>query len=62
MNRTRWLIVITVAVIVVIDVYLAATCGKACTISVTITEWSKQYPVIPFLFGGLMAHFFTQNQ
>lgn len=61
MNRTRWIIVASIAVIGAVDVFLAATCGKDCTISVNITQWSHEYPAIPFAFGFLMGHFFAQN-
>jgi ABC-type uncharacterized transport system YnjBCD permease subunit len=58
---TQWIIVITVSVVAVIDIGLALSGGKNATISVQITQWSKQYPIIPFAFGVLMGHFFGQN-
>lgn len=62
MNLTRWIIAAIVVVVASIDVMLAVTGGIDATISVVVTEWSKQYPVIPFAFGILMGHFFTQNR
>lgn len=58
---TQWIIVSSIAVIGLVDIWLALTRGKEETISVAITEWSKQYPIIPFAFGLLMGHFFAQN-
>lgn len=40
------------------DVYLLMKSGKQATISVTMYTTSKQYPIVPFLFGVLMGHFF----
>jgi len=61
MNLTQWIIVCSVGLIGGIDIVLAIAFGKEKTISVTITAWSKQYPIIPFAFGLLMGHFFAQN-
>jgi hypothetical protein len=60
-NLTRWIIVSSIAVIGAIDIVLAIVLGKQRTISVQLTLWSKEYPIIPFAFGLLMGHFFAQN-
>jgi len=61
MTLTQWIIASVTVIILIIDVFLALTKGKEQTISVAITNWSKQYPIIPFVFGLLMGHFFAQN-
>lgn len=37
----------------------AAISGKAPTISQFVWRGSKNHPIIPFLFGLLMGHFFA---
>ncbi len=62
MNLTRWIISIIVVLVLFIDVILALRYGVEGTISVQITEWSHQFPAIPFALGFLMGHFFAQNK
>jgi hypothetical protein len=62
MNLTRWIIVGVVAIVGAIDIVLAIYGGMNATISFNITQWSHQYPAIPFAFGFLMGHFFAQNK
>ncbi len=59
MTLTQYIIVAIVALTVAIDVVLAISRGRDATISVAITRWSHQYPIIPFAFGMLMGHFFA---
>ncbi len=58
MTLTQWIIASVVLIVGAIDIVLAARGGKAATISVALTNWSKEYPAIPFAFGLLMGHFF----
>lgn len=44
------------------DIYAAANEIKGDTISAIILNSSKRNPIIPFLFGFLMGHFFWPNQ
>lgn len=62
MNRTRWIIAGLTAGILLIDVYLAATGGVDATISIEITRWAHEYPVVAFACGFLAGHLFAQNQ
>lgn len=62
MNLTRYIIAVLVAGILLLDIVLAVVLGIDATISVQITAWSHEYPVIPFAFGCLCGHFFMQNQ
>jgi len=57
MDITTWFIIATTVIILLFDLYLYLDKTKK-TISQRIIEWSKKYPVIPFVFGFLMGHWF----
>ena len=59
MNKTT-IIVIVSAVLALIgyDVYALSVNGTEASISYTIVAWSYKYPILPFVFGFLMGHFF----
>jgi hypothetical protein len=42
------------------DAYALYKGGVENTISVRIIRWSKLYPILPFMMGILMGHFFWQ--
>lgn len=44
-------------VLVLWDIY-AYIYGENSTISVVLTDWSREFPAIAFLFGVLMGHWF----
>lgn len=58
---TVFFIVFVTALIVVYDVW-ALTRGYEWTISSTLLEASKRWPVIPFLLGLLAGHLFFPNR
>jgi hypothetical protein len=58
MTLAQYVIVGTVLIVGAIDIVIAVCLGRDATISVALTNWSKDYPAIPFAFGLLMGHFF----
>ncbi len=60
----RLTIVVMICAVVVLglyDIYAAAYGGGEGTISVVIWDYAQDYPMIPFVMGVLMGHFFWQN-
>lgn len=55
---TAWVIICTAAFLIAYDFYAFRTRGKGDTISEVILSYSLRHPVIPFIFGVLMGHFF----
>lgn len=55
---TVWILAVLVAAIALLDVGLIATRGYEATISWTLHAWSKELPVIPFIFGFVGGHLF----
>jgi hypothetical protein len=58
---TKWIIIIVIAGIIIVDIVLYAMFGRGGTLSSVIIAWSKAYPLIPFLAGLLMGHFFWED-
>ena len=58
MSTTTILVVVFLILIVIADVYLAIKGGFQNTISWWVWLNSVKYPIIPFVFGMLMGHFF----
>jgi zinc transporter ZupT len=54
--------VLTVIVIALYDVFALATGGYEATISCLIYTYSKQQPIIPFVFGVFAGHLFFPNK
>ena len=52
-------VLIAGAILMIIYELWAAITKKAPTISQFVWDWSKRYPIVPFLFGLLMGHFFA---
>jgi hypothetical protein len=40
------------------DIWLIASRGEQASVSNTVRELARQYPVIPFAAGALVAHLF----
>jgi len=55
---TGFIILGLLVVIVVIDSFLALRYGAPATISDVLIKWSRDYPIIPFIFGFFMGHLF----
>lgn len=54
--------VLTVIVIGLYDAFALATGGYEATISCLLYTYSKQQPVIPFVFGFFAGHLFFPNK
>jgi hypothetical protein len=54
---TGWLILATVAIWIAWDVY-AYVNGTNSTISVVITDWSREIPAIGVIVGIVIGHWF----
>jgi hypothetical protein len=50
--------IVVLGFILVYDIYLLVRGGAHNTISWMVWGWSKEFPIIPFLFGLTMGHFF----
>jgi hypothetical protein len=57
---TELLILATVVIWVVYDIWIYVTKGDAWTESATIQKWAYRIPGIALLLGILMGHFFFQ--
>lgn len=55
---SKWVVVITTIVILVYDLF-AYLSHQDATISETLLQWAKDYPVVPFLGGLLCGHLFV---
>lgn len=62
MNRTRWFIVLIGVLVTVFDAWTVNTQGYDTTISWQLYTWGKEWPIIPFLIGGLFFHIFMPNR
>ena len=60
MTVTGYIVLAIAVAITAIDVVLFIRGGTSLTISAVIIAWSKQYPILPFLFGILMGHLFAR--
>lgn len=58
MTFTAILIILTITVLIIIDIFLATDGRKDNTISEVIALWGSRAPVLPYGFGFLMGHFF----
>ena len=41
---------------------LATPASPGDTLSEWVWHWSREYPLVPFLAGGVMGHFFWQKR
>lgn len=62
LTPTQIVMIITVIVLSIYDIYALIRYGLSGTISYQMTSLSKSYPVIPFAMGFLMGHFYGQLQ
>lgn len=56
--ETTWVIVASVVILVAYDIYAYRKKGWGNTISEVVATNSLRHPMIPFLVGVLMGHFF----
>lgn len=54
--------VLTVIAIALYDTFALATGGYEATISCLLYTYSKQQPIIPFVFGVFAGHLFFPNK
>lgn len=47
-----------IAVLAVIDIWVAARYSPEATLSVQLYEWASRYPIIAFMLGVLVGHVF----
>lgn len=59
MNTSGVLIVVTMAVLGLWDLYAATFLGVRATVSWTIHETGRQYPTLVLSIGVLVGHFFA---
>jgi hypothetical protein len=45
-----------------VDLWLLVTRDYKATVSATLLKLAKGYPIVPFLFGVVMAHLFWVNE
>ena len=57
LSTTTWIIIVTALVWLVWDIY-AFVSKKHVTFSDKITKWSYYSPMVPFILGMLMGHWF----
>jgi len=57
-NWVLWVMMLAVAIVVVWDVYALTQMGRHVTVSTKIRELSQSYPILPFVFGAVIGHFF----
>lgn len=55
---TEIIILVVTVGLIAYDIYAAANKKDGDTITQVILKWSTKYPVVPFVFGFLMGHFF----
>ena len=58
---TRWVIIITIIVLSVYDVFVISKHGVETSISRVILKWAQKYPIIAFALGVLFGHLFWLN-
>ena len=58
MDLTTWFIIIGTLVILGFDAVMLKIKGVPGTISAHMDAWSHRWPVIAFLWGFLMGHFY----
>ena len=55
---TGIVIAVSVAVLIIYDIWAVVTAGNEATISVVILDLSHKYPIIPFAVGVICGHWF----
>ena len=58
LNLAFYLMMACVTVLVVADVLIIYFKGVSQSVSCTMYAWAKAYPIIPFMIGLVMGHFF----
>lgn len=49
------------AVLMIYDLVIILSRGYQATVSATLFQFCKSYPIVPFLFGTLVGHLFFPN-
>ena len=58
MDFTTWFVIVGTVLILLVDAILIAKRGVDASISSHIQVWSHKWPLIAFLWGFLMGHFY----
>lgn len=58
MNITDILSVVSVVIAIIYDLFAWYYWGVEKTITVTVQKYSKKWPLLPFLIGMLIGHWF----
>lgn len=58
MSITRWFILLVIVGVTIFDIVALLVGGIDATISVTMYNLSRQYPIIPFALGVIAGHLF----
>lgn len=61
-SATKLVIVVTIALLIAWDIFVAAEPQDGDTISELVLGFALKHPVIPFAFGVLMGHFFWPQE
>jgi hypothetical protein len=61
LTLTQQIIVAVIVIVFAIDGWLVKRFGVPATISYTLLQWSKEYPVLAFGIGFIMGHLFWEN-
>lgn len=57
-TTTRIFLLVLVCALVLYDAIIIPLSGFDASVSVVIYEAAKTWPIVPFLFGVIMGHFF----
>ena len=58
-DATKFIIICSALVLIIYDLVAYNQSGGAATISYVMLSWSKDYPILPFMFGVLCGHLFV---
>ena len=58
MNSTELILIVGIVLVLIWDAYLYADKTEGNSITQVVIKRSKQLPIIPFLLGFLMGHFY----
>lgn len=57
-NLTKFFIVCIIVVVLAFDSFIMFHTNNEVTISSVVLDYSKQYPIIPFVMGLIAGHLF----
>lgn len=58
MSLTDWFCIGVIVVSLIYDLIVVLKYGKEATITASVQKYSKRWPLIPFLLGVLVGHWF----